>query len=234
MTRITRKAFLDGLAGRPVKVEDLKSDARLNSLNVDALDQDANGLIDGDAELKRLFTAVDHFDRDGSFHSMSLEDRLGRLSQAGELVAAIESHAPERPEGIPRPRGRLGQAYHDYRGVLSSGLEVRSGYTRKLSQATKRAEKRWELIDSVAKRADVPPQLVAAIWYREDGQMRTNRYLHNGQRLGRETTIVPKGIYFRDDQFADAAVHAGSGRRGSSRGPRGLARQAPQESRSRA
>ena len=208
MTRITRKAFLDGLAGRPIKVEDLKSDARLNSLNLDAVDQDANGVIGGDSELNKLFGAVDHFDRDGSYHSMSLEDRLGRLSQAGDMVAAIESHAPERPAGTARPRGRLGQAYHDYRGELASGVDVRSGYTRKLAQATQRAKKRWELIDSVAKRADVPPQLVAAIWYREDGQMRTNRYLHNGQRLGRETTIVPKGIYFREDQFADAAVHA--------------------------
>ena len=208
MTRITRNAFLDGLAGRPVKVEDLQSDERLSALNLNAIDQDENGVIDGGAELKKLFGAVDSFDRDGSYHSMSLEDRLGRLSQAGAMVEAIESHAPERPAGMPRPRGRIGEAYHDYRRELSTGIELRSGHTRKLSQATQRAKQRWALIDSVAKRADVPPQLVAAIWYREDGQMRTNRYLHNGQRLGRKTTIVPKNIYFREDQFADAAVHA--------------------------
>ena len=49
---------------------------------------------------------------------------------------------------------------------------------------------------------------MAAIWYREDSQMRTSRYLHNGQPLGRTTTIVPRGIFFRKDQFVDAAVHA--------------------------
>src|SRR5205085_3470830 len=33
-------------------------------------------------------------------------------------------------------------------------------------------------------------------------------YLHNGEPLGRPTTLVPKGIYFGKDQFVEAAVHA--------------------------
>ncbi len=46
------------------------------------------------------------------------------------------------------------------------------------------------------------------IHYRESSRLTTDVYLHNGQPLGKRTTIVPKGIYFRKDQFVEAAVDA--------------------------
>jgi len=52
---------------------------------------------------------------------------------------------------------------------------------------------------------NLPPELVAAIWYRE-ADLRDGVYLHNGQTLGQVTTIVPKGKYFED--FDEAAKDA--------------------------
>lgn len=51
----------------------------------------------------------------------------------------------------------------------------------------------------------VPAELIAAIHWREStGNF--NTYLHNGQQLGKVTTIVPKGIYFED--WTEAAIDA--------------------------
>lgn len=46
------------------------------------------------------------------------------------------------------------------------------------------------------------------IHYRESSRLTLDVYLHNGQRLGTPTTIVPKGVYFRSGQFIEAAVDA--------------------------
>lgn len=51
----------------------------------------------------------------------------------------------------------------------------------------------------------MPPQLIAAIHYRESS-CNFKTYLHNGDPLGKPTIHVPKGIYF--EKFTDAAVDA--------------------------
>jgi lysozyme family protein len=205
VSSITRSQFIDRLEGRPLRLDALKADQRFNGLDLDAVDRNGNGRIEGRNELKELFLAIDTFDRDGSYHSMSLEDRLGQPTKAAELVEAADALAPARSA---RPTSRLGRAYQDYQTLIDEGISLRPQRQGLLSRVSDRAKRRWSSIDAVARRADLPPQLVAAIWYREDDQMRSSRYLHNGQRLGRTTTIVPKGIFFKRDQFVEAAVHA--------------------------
>lgn len=52
---------------------------------------------------------------------------------------------------------------------------------------------------------DFPAELICAIHYRESG-CNFKTYLHNGQPLGKPTTMVPKGKCF--DNFEDSAVDA--------------------------
>lgn len=59
--------------------------------------------------------------------------------------------------------------------------------------------------ESVAQKAGVPAELVAALHWREGGG-KFDTYLHNGQKLGRKTTIYPEGILFT--KWEDAAVDA--------------------------
>lgn len=66
-------------------------------------------------------------------------------------------------------------------------------------------EKNREVYERISQKTGIPPQLIAAIHYRES-TANFNTYLHNGQKLGQVTTKVPKGILF--DNFEDAAVHA--------------------------
>lgn len=61
------------------------------------------------------------------------------------------------------------------------------------------------IYEAIASQTGVPPELIAAIHYRESG-CNFKTYLHNGQPLGEPTTIVPKGRIFND--FTEAAVDA--------------------------
>lgn len=73
-------------------------------------------------------------------------------------------------------------------------------------------EKAQKKYRKITKKAKVPRQLIAAIHYREDvndclyGKFRV--YLHNGQKLGKKTTIAPVGKFFRKGQFVKAAIDA--------------------------
>lgn len=65
--------------------------------------------------------------------------------------------------------------------------------------------------DTYVKIAEAIPCHWAAVGlthYRESGALTLDVYLHNGQKLGSPTTIVPIGIYFRKDQFIEAAIDA--------------------------
>ena len=66
-----------------------------------------------------------------------------------------------------------------------------------------------DLYARIAEATGIPPQLIAAIHYRESG-CNFNTYLHNGDPLGKPTTNYPQGIYF--DNFEEAAIDALSGK----------------------
>lgn len=51
-------------------------------------------------------------------------------------------------------------------------------------------------------------EFVGLVHYRESSALTLDVYLHNGQKLGAATTIVPKGVFFRKDQFIEASVDA--------------------------
>lgn len=59
--------------------------------------------------------------------------------------------------------------------------------------------------EAISKKTGIPPELIAAIHYRESN-CNFNTYFHNGDPLGKPTTHVPVGKYF--DNFIDSAVDA--------------------------
>ncbi len=144
---------------------------------------------------------------------------LERAPAAQDPAPAANDPAPANgtPPLLDRGNRDVARAYRDYQQKFSAGL----GRTTRPGEAAKVAKKldepvtvngrvttRRQLVDEIGRKANLPPAVVAGIWYREDSRMRTDRYLHNGQRLGRRTTQVPRGIFFRKDQFVEAATHA--------------------------
>ncbi|WP_158621632.1 LysM peptidoglycan-binding domain-containing protein [Corallococcus aberystwythensis] len=118
--------------------------------------------------------------------------------------------APKQPQNTnrPNPGGKLGVAYADNtRKAAKAQISTDPRYAAELRTISNLSPEKRKLIDEVARKADLPPALVAGIWYRE-ASLKNGVYLHNGQELGKTTTIVPKGVFFRKDQFVDAAVDA--------------------------
>ncbi|WP_051775181.1 C39 family peptidase [Paenibacillus tyrfis] len=66
-------------------------------------------------------------------------------------------------------------------------------------------KKNIDIYERISKKTGVPPQLIAAIHYRE-ASCDFSAYLHNGEKLGKVTKKVPKGKFFTD--FEEAAVDA--------------------------
>lgn len=60
----------------------------------------------------------------------------------------------------------------------------------------------------IAEILDCKWEYVGLVHYRESSALTLDVYLHNGQKLGKTTTIVPKGVFFRADQFIEASVDA--------------------------
>lgn len=71
-----------------------------------------------------------------------------------------------------------------------------------------------EKYESVAKKLGVDEKLIPltsrAVWaiHAREGGCDFGTYLHNGEPLGRTTRLVPAGIFFRKDQWEDAALDA--------------------------
>lgn len=76
--------------------------------------------------------------------------------------------------------------------------------------------------EGVSESTGLPPILIAIIHFRESG-MRFDRYLHNGQKLGKPTTAVPAGILFHEGQWKEAAIHALGGNISDANGKPSLA-----------
>ncbi len=102
------------------------------------------------------------------------------------------------------------QDYQEY--INNTGLDniislLNDALQREFSAGMSKIDAKYDVIDRIARAADVPPEMVGAIWYRE-GSVADGVYLHNGQPLGRPTDLVPAGIMFEKDQFEEAAIHA--------------------------
>ena len=121
---------------------------------------------------------------------------------------ASGNNSVSQVNGKSTATGNFGKAYDDYLSKINSGVQVDPKYAIEVDKVMKTVDARMGYIDEIAKKADLPREVVAGIWYRENAGMSTDVYLHNGQKLGKPTTIVPKGVYFGKDQFVDAAVDA--------------------------
>ncbi|MGC6493604.1 MAG: peptidoglycan-binding domain-containing protein [Myxococcota bacterium] len=132
------------------------------------------------------------------------------------IAASATSEAPEQARsgdgsidwttGEHRPTNKgLAEIYDDHaqqNANLSMDLGRHQYSVDAFTESWQANRSRYE---SVASAAGVPAELVAAIHFRESSG-NFNTYLHNGEPLGKVTTLVPAGIYF--ENWEEAAVDA--------------------------
>jgi len=85
-------------------------------------------------------------------------------------------------------------------------MEISPMKAKKVQEIVSRYQTHKTRYDRVGKATGLPGMLICALHYREG--MEFDRYLHNGQPLGKTTTFVPKGILFKKGQWEKAAIHA--------------------------
>ena len=153
------------------------------ALRADGYHVRTDGLFDRGTE-----RAVKDFERR---HHLKVDGAVGK----GEFNAI-------RDDARPHPSGQVGSIYRDNEGKASAA-RITGGVGGVMSEV----KAHWNTIQRLAKSADLPPGLVAGIWYRESS-FDEHTYLQNGDPLGYPTTHVPRGIYFGKNQFVQAATAA--------------------------
>ncbi len=133
-------------------------------------------------------------------------NKPGTSSTPSSTPSHTPTTTPATPSSRPHPSGQLGKVYAD-NSKKAAEAKIDPRYASELKAISNMSPEKRRQIDEIARKADLPPALVAGIWYRE-ASLRGGVYLHNGDPLGKPTTHVPKGIFFRKDQFVEAAVDA--------------------------
>lgn len=93
-------------------------------------------------------------------------------------------------------------------------------YNIEIQHFTELYEKYSARYERIAEETGVPPELIASLHYHENasdfdwknGEIYFSVYLHNGEFLGKETTLEPKRVFFNEDEFDKAAIDALEGK----------------------
>jgi|GEM_PF-2788999 len=94
--------------------------------------------------------------------------------------------------------------------MVGNIFEIDSKFEDEVKKFAEAYEKNKSVYEEIAKKAGVPPELIAIIHHRENTpdflNGTFNVYLHNGEKLGTPTKLVPVGKDFND--FIEAAIDA--------------------------
>ena len=111
--------------------------------------------------------------------------------------------------------------YKSIRDKLLTIVGMDSSYAAEIDNFAYLYHKYEYRYQNISDQTGVPAELIAAIHYHEagatdfdveNGIIYFNVYLHNGQELGKVTTIDPQGVYFSKGQFDEAAMDALEGK----------------------
>jgi lysozyme family protein len=112
---------------------------------------------------------------------------------------------PADAQAVCRRVGKIEEITKDHRHNAKL-LEILPGKKKELDTVLAQYTANKARYDKVAQATGIPGMLICAIHYREGFSY--NRYLHNGEPLGRPTTYVPAGILFKENEWEQAAIHA--------------------------
>lgn len=105
MARITRGGFIRSLEGKQVSLEKMRPDRGISSTAKNRMaraDLNGDGFVKGTEEVSRLFTEMDHYDRDGNADSVNTNTADVRAIQA-TLMRSAESIPTNNTPSTPAP-----------------------------------------------------------------------------------------------------------------------------------
>lgn len=140
------------------------------------------------------------------------QSRQGQWAQGVQEDPAQPAQQPAEQAAQPgaqvqRPTGVLGEVYDEHKKATADlRLQPTDTVREELKVFVAHYEANKERYEKIAKDANVPAALIAALHYREStGDFDT--YLHQGDPLGKKAVHVPKDIPVFHE-FDEAALHA--------------------------
>lgn len=130
--------------------------------------------------------------------------REAELQKAQEVLTKAESELEEINNQINIKKAEATKKENSV-STFDFELNLSDIQENELEAFKKNWEENKDKYEAVEEATGMPAELVAAIHWRESSG-NFNTYLHNGQKLGQTTTLVPKGIYFED--WTEAAIDA--------------------------
>lgn len=143
---------------------------------------------------------------DDLLHAMTDNNEGNVHGSAFVVEEGEEEIAEEVPEESKIPEQYI-KYYENTKQLISqvTGLDPNNMFAYDVWNFKKIYTENYNLYEQISIETGVPPALIAALHYRESA-CDFGTYLHNGQPLGKPTTMVPKNVNF--DNFYDAAVAA--------------------------
>lgn len=180
---------------------------RLDSGNVSA------SVTDGKAMphlIAGVFRVMEEYETDG-MDSAGGGTQNAVINSVTKVLNAMEEQEENRMEQERDSIPVHLQKYYDHNLALISQIEQLNEnhmFDYDIYNFKKIYDENREVYNELSLQTNVPPELIAAIHYRESAG-NFNTYLHNGQALGTPTTIIPQGRLFYD--FSEAAIDALNG-----------------------
>ena len=185
------KTFEDNLETAEGELEELE--AERSEIEEEILE---NCSPETKAALEAFNTAKDNVDK---VKSEELEKAQSALTDAQSALEEVNTKINEKKAEQTEKEYSVSEFDFDFELTLSDRQ------ANELELFKQNWEENKERYQEVEDATGMPAELVAAIHWRESsGNFDT--YLHNGQKLGQTTTLVPAGIYFED--WTEAAIDA--------------------------
>jgi lysozyme family protein/peptidoglycan hydrolase-like protein with peptidoglycan-binding domain len=173
----------------------------------------AAGLLDGTVAPDTL-VATPTAGPDVTLPAADVAPTAGSTPQLAAPAPDVAPTVAPAPRPAPQaPTGTYRRPYREHeRQVAAARTTLSPGQANELRIFQANYHKNFARYQAVSARTDIPPQLVAAIHYRESS-MNFNTYLHQGDPLGRKAVHVPRNIPIFYE-WEEAAVHALNMKRG--------------------
>lgn len=132
-----------------------------------------------------------------------------RVTSEVSVLSELMGGGPAEDVAPPTtvPSGKLGDVYRDHQAAIP-GMDLRptSEHQWAINHFKETYGENMDRYAAVAEQTGVPPELIAALHYRESS-MKFGTYLHQGDPLGRKAVNHPNNIPIFDE-WEEAAVHA--------------------------
>ncbi|MBQ6510835.1 hypothetical protein IJI94_02600 [Candidatus Saccharibacteria bacterium] len=168
--------------------------------DVDAINITEKAPVEDSVDYKDIEDQIFSFDEDTN--EVSIHQKDEKKTEDSKVTAK---------ESTPKAEAAKENQEDSIEMDMDVELDLTDSMEKQLQEVKKIYDEHLETYKNIAERVErdiglkIPPEMICAIHYRESSCDFTT-YLHNGEKLGKPTTLVPAGINF--NSFTAAAVDA--------------------------